>query len=312
MSAPNMGEYALAYAALDWPVFPVNPRTNTPLIASAHPKGDPMRGKCVGECGKLGHGFHDATNDPEQVTQWWTKSQHAAIGGRTGVAFDVLDIDLEDFEVAVSDLPDCETFGPSARSGGENWHLYFKPSGLGRSIKFNPSKTCDWLGTDGYVILPPSGHKSGGQYRWIVSPWEVDLHEAPNALVLAVSAGVKPEKRREIGDESSPVSPPMDPSRIRLDRYSSTGKSWNHAGIVGRIAMAPNGERNAMLWWGSRSIGLDVYDRKVAERVALDALEDLATVARRAGLVDNAIDATIESGYQTGSAGKRGRVRGER
>ena len=57
-------EWALYYARdLYWPVFPVAPRGKLPLIGRAHRNDEPP---CRGECGRDGHGLHDATTDPER------------------------------------------------------------------------------------------------------------------------------------------------------------------------------------------------------------------------------------------------------
>ncbi|MGH7487948.1 MAG: bifunctional DNA primase/polymerase, partial [bacterium] len=56
---------ALEYAARGWPVLPIRPRAKLPLTE---------------------HGLHDATTDPELITQWWERWPDANIGIRTGVA----------------------------------------------------------------------------------------------------------------------------------------------------------------------------------------------------------------------------------
>lgn len=244
-----------------WPVFPVNPATHAPLTR---------------------HGFHDATLDVAQVDHWWQGHPDASIGVRTGVAFDVLDIDDENFEHAVRDLPDVEVFGPSVRSGGGGWHLYFRPTGLGRHIKFNGAKTCDWLGTDGYVIVPPSAHKSGGRYSWIVSPDEIELHDAPPALVLAV---VRNRQRPTLT---------ADPSGRSLDRVGSGG--WSPAGLVGVVASAREGERNARLHWAACRIAEDLTAGKVSRSDAAAAADELERVALLVGLSEAEVRRTITSG----------------
>lgn len=86
---------ALAYAAVGWPVFPVTPGGKTPAFPAAHPPGDPARAACQGECGQAGHGFHDATTDPEQIREWWGRDPDRNVGIRTGAPGpDVVDVDV--------------------------------------------------------------------------------------------------------------------------------------------------------------------------------------------------------------------------
>src|SRR5687768_7460876 len=74
---------------MGWPVFPLVPGGKLPLLRVAHRRGYP----CRGECGRDGHGFYDATADHSRILRWWTRYPTANIGLRTGIAFDVLDID---------------------------------------------------------------------------------------------------------------------------------------------------------------------------------------------------------------------------
>ena len=72
---------ALYYARdLKWPVFPVARRGKLPLIPRAHGRDEPP---CRGECGRDGHGLHDATTNPGRVTAWWERWSDANIGLRT-------------------------------------------------------------------------------------------------------------------------------------------------------------------------------------------------------------------------------------
>jgi Bifunctional DNA primase/polymerase, N-terminal len=68
---------ALRYASQGVPVFPLAPRSKFPLISAANG----------------GHGLHDATTDAAQIQAWWMAHPTANIGLRTGVVFDVIDLD---------------------------------------------------------------------------------------------------------------------------------------------------------------------------------------------------------------------------
>lgn len=286
---------ALEYAVRGWPVFPLSAPKNSPAIPSAHPKGDPQRGVCRGECGREGHGFHDATLEAEQIETWWAKWPTANVGCPTGVAFDVLDIDHQDYTVGVTDLPDCETNGgPVVRSGGGKWHLYFAPTGLGRRIRF--SEHCDWLGTNGYVVMPPSTHKSGGTYT-VFASLDLPLTAPPAALLAAATprkSVISPTSsgRRDRGGTTTI----LDPSPVRR---------WSALSLIGRMAVAPSGERNSILFWCACRIGNDVHDGKATSTEGLAALDDLRTTARGTGLDDDEIDLTIESGFSKGLRGER-------
>jgi hypothetical protein len=70
---------ALRYASQGVPVFPLAPRSKFPLISAANG----------------GHGLLDATTDAAQIQAWWMAHPTANIGRRTGLSFDVVDLDGE-------------------------------------------------------------------------------------------------------------------------------------------------------------------------------------------------------------------------
>lgn len=263
---------ALHYAGMGWPIFPVDPSTNAPYPGS--------------------RGFKDATTNRELVRHWWTGRPDAAIGCRTGVMFDVLDVDHhhDPFGEGVADLPECVVHTVQARSGGGGWHVYFRPTGLGRRIKF--SAHCDWLGTDGYVILPPSGHKSGGHYEWIADPDDVPLAEAPARLVLAVERS----RRGPLPVAQPPVRPAV----------GAVAGRWNPAGIIGMVATAVEGQRNERLHWAAWRVGLNVRDCTATRAEGDTACIELERVAQMVGLGEREARRTITSGYQAGLEGRGG------
>lgn len=99
MTPPNglsLLDAALWYARRGWPVFPLAPRSKQPLYANPHPAGTPERASCRGECGRDGHGLHDATTDPGKIRAWWSRTRAANVGVATGQPGpDVLDVDVK-------------------------------------------------------------------------------------------------------------------------------------------------------------------------------------------------------------------------
>lgn len=153
-----MLEAALSYARRDWPVLPLKPRGKEPLI-------------------KGGHGLENASTDPAQITAWWTRWPDANIGMATGYGPTVVDLDNMDHPEA----PDWDDFdGPAVETGRDNGgvHLYFAPSDeRTRGTHYGEIRR-----RGSYVLLPPSVHPNGAQYRWLREP-DRPLRPLPDRLL---------------------------------------------------------------------------------------------------------------------------------
>jgi len=161
-------ENALAYARRGWAVFPIKPKDKTPATRN---------------------GFKDASSDPATVETMFSAGNGLNIGIATGPESGlwVLDLDGEEGIEALNRLEDEYGKLPktiTVRTGGGGRHQYFA---LGGEPIRNRAKVggmpIDVRGDGGYVVAPPSRHKSGDLYQWEVGPDEADLVEAPDWLV---------------------------------------------------------------------------------------------------------------------------------
>ena len=182
---------ALKYAEKGWPVFPLhtaidgkcscgNPKCNESNNVGKHPRWDQET---------LPNGFKNATTNVEQVKAWWKRWPDANIGVATGVkSFVVLDVDgpkgkksLKALEKKYGKLPKTVT----SRTGGGGKHFYFITD---QEVECSASKIGDKLdikGGGGYIIMPPSDHKSGRKYKWVkgLDPASVAIADMPDWLL---------------------------------------------------------------------------------------------------------------------------------
>jgi hypothetical protein len=160
---------ALSYAERGWPVYPLGARSKAPYAGLAP------------------HGFLDASTDLAVVRDWWRAAPHANVGLRTGLAFDVLDIDAAaptDKARIVAILgPDAIKTTPVAKSH-HGHHVYLAPSGTRTHNKFIPG--LDWRAQGGCIVAPPSLHPDGGGYCWLSDPSSALLVAPPELLALVV------------------------------------------------------------------------------------------------------------------------------
>jgi hypothetical protein len=177
---------ALALASLGHPVFPAHSMRDGRCSCD--------RSNCTspGKHPRTPHGKDDATTSFVAINDWWGRWPEANVALRTS-AFFVLDIDPDDG--GASSLAELErTHGVLPRTiealtGGGGRHLGFAHPGF--RIPNSASKIAPGLdvrGGDGYIIVAPSNHESGGVYRWAdgCAPGDVEPAQAPQWLIEAI------------------------------------------------------------------------------------------------------------------------------
>jgi hypothetical protein len=140
--------------------------------------------KEIGKAPLLGNEYQHCRSTEKDVRRWCSDWPEANIGillGPSGLF--VIDTDSDEAwrEANEKGLPE----GPLVRSG-KGHHLYCRaPQGMyGRTAKRGDARTIDVLAS-GYVVAPPSIHRSGTTYRWLALPEEAPLREPP-AWALAL------------------------------------------------------------------------------------------------------------------------------
>jgi hypothetical protein len=147
------------------------------------------------------HGLKDASSDPVTVAEWWRRWPNANIGLRTGIGFDVLDLDGEDglawlaeMEAIHGSMPD----GLRAKTGRGGLHIFVKPTGNGNAAHIDGRKV-DFRGRGGYVVVAPSA--TVAPYEWIGDPFVSPIPEAPEWLLALLR---KPQRRQPTIEDTIP------------------------------------------------------------------------------------------------------------
>jgi hypothetical protein len=192
--------HALAYREqFGLPVFPVcSPLGDGTRCREEHwnkpnHRYEPCTGNNVGKT-PLGpwKQFQSRLPTCEEISAAWTRWPYANIGMACGhlCGMCVLDIDGADGQVSLErrGYPSGGPVATSGRIGG--FHRYFAWRDDAPTI-FAKRDGLDFRGEGGFIILPPSRHRSGVQYRWLVPlqpdqplprlpDWVIDLaHEQP-------------------------------------------------------------------------------------------------------------------------------------
>ena len=266
---------ALAYARFGWPVFPVAPDCRTPCVEG---------------------GCHAASTDPAKIAVMFAGPRNYALA--TGYGVFVLDVDrkgadgfatLASLESENGPLP--PTPEVATPSGGK--HLYFRQPDFQIRNRVGFAPGLDVRTKGGSVCLPPS-KREDGSYRWVRSPRDCDIPDAPPWL-LALIAPPEPARR--------PAPPLKLEGRERALRYVVAAVD-GECGELG--AMGPNSGRNMRLFQASARLGELVGGGVLPEDHARAALE---LAASDCGLIRDdgvhAVRATIESGMRRGIADPR-------
>jgi hypothetical protein len=172
-----------------------------------------------------------ATTDTAVVRRWWRRWPAASVALRTGVRFDVADVDGEDgvdaLRAILTNATPALGAGPLARTGGGGWHLLFAPTGYGSPKRVLPG--VDWRGRGGYVLVAPSGHPCGRRYRWI-RPLTLELPQAPRVLRVLLAPPPLPAPRplgpavATIGGGYGPAALAAESARVRATPPGGKGR----------------------------------------------------------------------------------------
>jgi Bifunctional DNA primase/polymerase, N-terminal len=176
-----MLEAAIGYASRGWRVFPV-----------------------AGKVPRLAAWPTQATTDEAKIRGWWRTWPTADIGIVTGDGLLVLDVDprnggdatLADLERAHGVLPET----PRGITGGGGTHVFLRVDGpVTNRVGLAPG--LDVRGDRGFVIVPPSLHKSGRYYEWEIgaSLEDVPLAPAPPWLLELVARSGTGDRLRADG-----------------------------------------------------------------------------------------------------------------
>lgn len=198
---------------------------------------------------------HAATDKAERIQQWMTKYEtlnFAVATGRksklNGKYLVVLDIDVEYHELQ-SMLP--KTF--AYRTGGGGYHYWFWTDvPVKNSVSLVADKV-DIRGTDGYVVIPPSKHKSGNNYTIIDSSEVADMPEVLTKLLK--KAYVARKIQRETKIDQQPLVMANDPVSLPAETKQTTEetKKWTSMKIqeirdkINDGVMIPLGVRNTTI-----------------------------------------------------------------
>lgn len=180
---------ALSYAARGWAVFPVW----APTPEGGCTCGDP---ECLDQ-GKhpvshlAPHGFKDATTDPAIIRRWWKRMPSANIGVAAGASgLCIIDIDTHNgvdgfatWEQLKAQHPGLSDETVTAVTGGGGWHLFYAGAG-GQKFRAELGPGVDVKSNGGYIVAPPSKHKSGGAYVFDPQRDPTQMAPAPIPPVL--------------------------------------------------------------------------------------------------------------------------------
>jgi hypothetical protein len=273
-------ESAHQAAQRDMDVFPIS-RGKLPAIRSPHRDDPPGTPSCRGECGRIGHGVHDATTDPKRLDELFDAAPYATgygiACGRGNEPLLGVDLDRKNGVDGVASLAGLaeqhgfevpETAVISTPSGG--LHLWFTgPAGApvrNSAGKLGPG--IDVRGYGGYLVGPGSWTPKG-IYRFAEQRSAAELPDALLSLML-----------------------PPPPARPRPVYLPGPRRGAALVGLVKFVLEAPEGQLNNRLYWSAcrayeTGVDADAISRAlVAAAVSLGhpehAAERTVTSARNA------------------------------
>lgn len=176
MRSKDLKEAALAYADAGIPVFPLAKKGKKPVY-----KG----------------GFLKATTDPQQIRKWWNSNPKANIGSPLVAGMIVLDFDGKEGLATYKKLELKEQTMKVKTARG--FHLYFWADLVSKNAVMD-GLDLKGGGEGGYIIMPPSIHPTGAQYKWNMHK---HLENLPQRISLQLNKKDKAQTEKNV--ENKPL-----------------------------------------------------------------------------------------------------------
>ncbi len=225
---------ALDYLERGWSVIPIHGIAN---------------GKCTcGETKCSRPGKHPIVNwakyqkvraDAEQIKRWWKKRPEAGIGIVTGDISGIAVLDIDGPEGTLSlqkagiEIPETIT----VETGGGGFHYYSSTNGAAIANKVAVLKKVDIRGNGGFVVAPPSGHVSGGSYRWAKDRGPEEVGLAPFLAGLLNSQVTKRTARTGAIDWREPIQEGQRNAELARRAGSLFGKGLGSKDVLEQILL---------------------------------------------------------------------------
>src|SRR6185437_11937216 len=210
------------------------------------------------------HGFQDASQDRAMITEWWSRWPAANIGLTTGTPSGLLVVDIDprnggdrSLQTVIAKNGNLPATAQQFTGGGGR-HFFFRYSG-GRVPK-TLAEGIDLKGDGGYVVIAPSRHCSGGDYRWAGEEGKeslLRLAEAPDWLQTFIATpkndGPHPEPKNVDG---------------KFGKGQRNNRLTSLAGTIQRCGMAPEAIETALLEENQQNCDPPLPDGEVRRIVA--------------------------------------------
>ncbi|MGC9378596.1 bifunctional DNA primase/polymerase [Streptomyces sp. MH13] len=265
--------HALSAAERGLAVIPLS-RTKLPALRSPH-RDDPAPAPCHGECGRFGHGVHDASTDPARIRELFAAAPWATgYGIACGLPpHHLIGIDLDtkaetDSSTALRELAlrHLFTIPPTVvvltPSGGRHLWLSGPPDAVVPNSAGRLAPGIDIRGAGGYLVGPGSRTRHG---EYTTAPGTAHLAPAacPPALLRL-------------------LLPPPRAHQPALATHEAHGR-----GLVQFVLAAHEGQRNTRLFWAAC--------RAYEDGIGPVLVEPLVQAARTTGLTEREARATVAS-----------------
>lgn len=192
---------------------------------------------------QVGRNYQDLAVTKALVDAWWS----VYLAANAGILLEpsglvVLDIDGSEGLAEVREMGLPPTCVVRTRKGR---HLYYRRTDdfpVGRALHRGKSRQLDLL-SKGYVVAPPSIHKTGTKYEWMATPEQIPIADVPPQLkallerpdILQTQRNLRRKYRRF--DRTENYSNPNDTKLEYLDLALSYLSSedyemWLHVGMA--------------------------------------------------------------------------------